>query len=78
MLTSLIRPDVFWLRLCELYNNSPLVRYKPHKKYVTYTIDVHRVHYMVYNMLIISQIMKVFTGTALADIDQNEMVSAGS
>ena len=68
-LTSLIWPgDVFWLRPCELYNNSSLVRYKPHKKYVTNTIGVHLVHYMVYNMLIISQIMKVFTGTALADI----------
>ena len=40
-LTSFIWPgDVFWLRPCELYNNSSLVRYKPHKKYVTNTIGV--------------------------------------
>ena len=69
----------FWLRPCELYNNSSLVRYKLHKKYVTNIIGVHLVHYMVYNMLIISQIMKVFTETAsLTLFDQNEMVSAGS
>ena len=61
----------FWLRPCELYNNSSLVRYKPHKKYVTNIIGVHLVHYMVYNMLIILEVMKVFTGTTLAD----EMVS---